>query len=479
MDPEAINAEIGRKRELLKELKNNLHDLEMKEAKFGGLYVPYYIKAEIRDLKEQIKALEQEIEQLQQSAYQAPPAQANQATQQSAHQAPSTQANHPDQASGVDVAILTVLPEEYWPIRNQLVNPRPTPSSASNPNLYSWTMGSIPTAAGGPAYTVVLGMQGRAGTTSGALATMEAVNQWHPHYVFFVGIAGGFDLNGLAKGDVVIADVIYGYEYGKLEEKFIPRHDWVFHADQGLLNGAKVFASHPQHWAKNIQVAPDRRPPKAIPGPIASGDKVVDNPTNAFFTEVRKTWPKLQAVEMEGAGAAAAIEQARDRRVAVGFLMIRGISDMPRPPQPAEGTGADVRGTQERDTWKKQAAEAAAEFTVGFIAAGLPIPPGASTGRATPAPTAQTSQPKEELMVDKTELRRRMLRKFDDERLRLLCDDINTRLERAGSDVRVSPAIVGGRGLEIIIANLIDYLDRRGLLSFLLDAVRSEEPGII
>ena len=81
--------------------------------------------------------------------------------------------------------------------------------------------------------------------------------------------------------------------------------------------------------------------------------------------------------------------------------------------------------------------------------------------------------------IDKTGLRNRMLKAFDAERLELLCVDINTRLERAGSDIRVSPAVVGGRGLETIIANLIDYLDRRGMLNHLLDAVRKAQPGLV
>lgn len=81
--------------------------------------------------------------------------------------------------------------------------------------------------------------------------------------------------------------------------------------------------------------------------------------------------------------------------------------------------------------------------------------------------------------VDKAELRRQMLKAFDKERLEILCADINTRLERSGSSVRVNPEIVGGHSLEAIILNLIEYLDRRGLLLVLLDAVRGAQPGLI
>jgi hypothetical protein len=65
-----------------------------------------------------------------------------------------------------------------------------------------------------------------------------------------------------------------------------------------------------------------------------------------------------------------------------------------------------------------------------------------------------------------------MLKAFDRERLEILCADINTRLEQEKSDVRVTLDIVGGRGLEAVTLNLIEYLDRRGLLPHLLDAIR-------
>ena len=83
------------------------------------------------------------------------------------------------------------------------------------------------------------------------------------------------------------------------------------------------------------------------------------------------------------------------------------------------------------------------------------------------------------LALDRSALRRRLLTAFDRERLEILCADINARFEKERSDVRVSPEIVGGRGLEAIILNLIEYLDRRGLLTYLLDAVRMTQPGLI
>jgi nucleoside phosphorylase len=117
------------------------------------------------------------------------------------------------------------------------------------------------------------------------------------------------------------------------------------------------------------------RPPQVIAAPVASGDKVVDDPSADFFSEVLASWPKLRAVEMEGAGAAAAVRDLTDSGKSVGFAMIRGISDLPwsKSDRPSD-SASDVQ-TVERDQWKEYAADAAATFAVQLMAHGWPLPP--------------------------------------------------------------------------------------------------------
>ena len=286
----------------------------------------------------------------------------------------------------VDVVILTVLPEEYQAVYSRLSNLHSAPASASVPNLYAWVHGEIPNPESGKSYSIALGMTGRAGNNQSAIATADALARWKPRYVFFVGIAGGFDLGGLQKGDVVVADLIYGYQYGKLENQFLPRNDWVYPTDLALMNGATAFYTIHPDWINSIQVNhPTKGKSRVFTGQVASGDMVVDDPTNEFFVQVRKAWPKLQAVEMEGVGAATAIEQAQSSGATVGFLMIRGVSDIPR-----SKTGVEARGTEERDSWKVYAANTAAAFTVSFIANRLPVSPsGSAPSEAVTIPPAE------------------------------------------------------------------------------------------
>ncbi len=281
----------------------------------------------------------------------------------------------------LDLVILTVLPEEYQAVCQQIPGLQDLPGKKGSPNEYAWKTGSLETSLGG-SYSLAVGMLGRPGETSSALAAAEAIRRWKPRYVFFVGVAGG--LAGLSKGDVIIADVIYHYEYGKLDKTFLPRSNWTYRTDQALLTGAlKYMLAH--RWSDaNLPTPPAPAAPKVRTAVVGSGNKVIDDPANEFFAAVLKANTRLTAVEMEGAGVAEAIEKNQAGGGATGFMMIRGISDLPRSPA-ALGEPAGARGTQERDDWKPYAAATAAAFLAGWIKSGLPVSPAA--GRRPPSPS--------------------------------------------------------------------------------------------
>jgi adenosylhomocysteine nucleosidase len=270
----------------------------------------------------------------------------------------------------VDAVILTVLPEEYDAICSRLLSLDRWPGKEDHRNIYAWQIGIVTTSTQKGSYSIVIGMTGRAGTNDSTAATIEAIQLWNPSYIFFIGIAGG--ISSANKGDVIIANVIYGYEYGKISDKgFESWTDWTYQTDHGLFTGASAHAIDPD-WHEFIkQMPPEACESKAFGGGIASGDKVVDNPDDDFFADVLKVFPRVVAVEMEGAGVANAIEKARAHGRNVGFMMIRGISDRPRP----ISVGEEIRGTLERDDWTPYAADVAAAFTIGYIAHGLPMPP--------------------------------------------------------------------------------------------------------
>jgi nucleoside phosphorylase len=265
-----------------------------------------------------------------------------------------------------NIVILTILREEYNAVLDQIHDHKPIPLLDGFSDLYAWETGTVDCTRAKQPYTIAVGMIGLKGNPPSALATMDAIQCWNPRYLFYTGIAGG--LLDAQCGDVVFADLIVGYEYGRLNKTYEPRSDWNYSCDFGLVNQAQAYALQ-STWQERIQINPPiPYIPKAIKGNIASGDKVVENPDNLFFQQVREKSPKLNAVEMEGLGASAGIKDAYAKGKAVGFIMIRGISDVP------------PGGKPEREEWKVYASAAAAAFTIGFIANGLTESPPQSSG---------------------------------------------------------------------------------------------------
>ena len=86
--------------------------------------------------------------------------------------------------------------------------------------------------------------------------------------------------------------------------------------------------------------------------------------------------------------------------------------------------------------------------------------------------------------VDQRMLRMAMVDFFSLEELELVCADVEKALEDAGIRVMgrpipVSLEVVGGRSKPGQVLNLIQYLDRRGYLGYLVSVARLHKPGII
>lgn len=283
--------------------------------------------------------------------------------------------------ASVDLAIITVLEEEYEAVLRLLKRVRPVIGSATLDNQHAWVIGQVDSIQSPIPYTVALAMSPRPGTDAAVIATKNTLQAFDPHCILVVGIAGG--LGDLELGDVVVADRICAYEYGKVDEGgFQPRADLDSPTDAALTSAAGTLSARHPDWYRQLDQPTEfkKLSPKIVIGNIASGDKVVDDPTDSFFASIMSSRPKAIAVEMEGAGAAAAIQDAREMQRAVSFGMIRGISDLPHPghsgPGPKPGVSAK---TETRDSWKNAASATAAAVAVQLISLSWPRPPRADT----------------------------------------------------------------------------------------------------
>jgi nucleoside phosphorylase len=252
----------------------------------------------------------------------------------------------------IDIAIITILPEEYHAVLGKLENVRPVIESGGRPNIYVWATGEIRSFGRATPHRIVVAMAGEAGEVSGALTTKA------------IGIAGGVH-SSVALGDIVISPRIWGYEHGHLGHRYDAGGVVFFHPDPRLLEAALDLGPE---WRERIEAtAPDEEVfSKVVAGKTASGNKVIENASSTYFAQSLLMDTTIVSVEMEGAGVAAAVGQNHDMGGTTGFLMIRGISDLVEGKSVAVPHGEGGRNPQ-RDLWKRYAADVAASFAVGLI----------------------------------------------------------------------------------------------------------------
>jgi nucleoside phosphorylase len=287
-----------------------------------------------------------------------------------------------DRGPAADIAILTVLDEEYRQVLRHLQAPRRIAGTCGVANQYGWVTGTITSDQG--IYRVVLAL-GRTGNAPALLAARNTIEAFRPDTLMLVGVAGALDQR-LRCGDVVVSDRICGYEYGKIENGFRSRPDWSFPADQSIASAARTIQMLQPNWSEAIGTpTPNRiqRRPRSLVGQVASGNKVVDDVTEGTFVSVLRLWPNLLAVEMEALGGILAVEDARERGHLTQFSMIRGISDEPLHAlqRHHSSRGNNHRQSRQRDIWKRRAAAAAATFTATLIETAWPRPPRAHRSR--------------------------------------------------------------------------------------------------
>ena len=101
-----------------------------------------------------------------------------------------------------------------------------------------------------------------------------------------------------------------------------------------------------------------------------------------------------------------------------------------------------------------------------------------------PAEFARPVSPPPAGDVDRRVLREAMIEAFSLVDLEMICADVEGALEAAGVRVlgrplQVNLEILGGSGKRAKVLKLIQYLDRRGYLGYLVEAVRQHHPGLV
>ena len=198
------------------------------------------------------------------------------------------------------------------------------------------------------------------GNYEAATGITRAIDVWNPRFVLVGGIAGGVKQPGFELGDLVVADLIVGYEPGKEKQAGFESRAKALRPDVALLVQAKNLS--PKDWMFNVRVPrPDGTSGRMIPrvhtGTFLSGEKVIASA--ARLDEITKDSGKAIvealgpsfAIEMEGYGAALAAFRAP---TAPAFFIAKAICDW--------------ANAAKDDSWQAYAASVSAAFIAALIA---------------------------------------------------------------------------------------------------------------
>ncbi len=238
--------------------------------------------------------------------------------------------------------ILTALPVEYESVRANLTDLREKVHEGTIYELGRFQSGDR-------SWEVAIAEIGM-GNPGAASAAERAIAFFKPRLVLFVGVAGG--LKDVRLGDVVAADKVYGYEFGKVEATGFKTRPNVYNATHTLEQRARAVARR-QQWLKRLPLSFPDPVPKALVGPIAAGEKVLASTTSETWKLIKQSYGDALAVEMEGHGFLAALHANQH----VDALIVRGISDL-------------IDGKQEADAanFQEIAAQHASAFAFEVLA---------------------------------------------------------------------------------------------------------------
>jgi nucleoside phosphorylase len=275
------------------------------------------------------------------------------------------------------------------------------------------------------------------------MAARDVIADLRPKKIILVGIAAGLN-SEVQLGDVVVSEQIVDYELGKATYSGVTPRWSVYRTDPILLDRVRNFRSF--DWLQAISIArPDGTESSAsrvCEGVVLSGNKVIaDEKTAGALSSV---WKRAAAIEMEGAGIAAAVYQAESPPA---FLLIKGISDK-----------AD---SKKDDTWQAYAADAAAAFTMEFIKSSVQ-----PTDTVIIPPEVALYSTEQEL--DQRALRLAVTTAFDLRELRILVSDLDIDWDDIPGDTKA-----------IKIIEIISYLKRRRRVSDLIRMIKVERPGLL
>jgi len=212
-------------------------------------------------------------------------------------------------------------------------------------------------------YDVVLSQSADRTNLPAEDATRSLIEDFRPHFLFLVGIAGVVEnRDDLQLGDVIVPDYVEYHEFRKMVGgKSVLRRVPLDHPSYAVRSRITQPRCNSGQWLSSVDSS--KRPvtgqSKALVGNLVSGEKLLGDPSDSYQQMVLKENDKALAVDMESYGFCRAVYQARSSvHYNPQCAIIRGISDE---------THAGENNAM-RPIWRPYAAHVAAVFCAGVIA---------------------------------------------------------------------------------------------------------------
>ena len=189
----------------------------------------------------------------------------------------------------------------------------------------------------------------------------DLVERYRPEFIVLSGIAGGMEgRDDIALGDVVVADLVENFEMRKLVDgKNLTRRVASDHPSIFLRETIAQRVRLRDGWrARDLPPRPGGGAPKVVVGNLIAGDKVLGDGDNAYQKLILDEYDRAIAVDMESAGLARGVYQARaTRHYNLHYLVVRGISDL---------VAAENNNAMRRE-WRDYAAATSAAFALDVV----------------------------------------------------------------------------------------------------------------
>ena len=222
----------------------------------------------------------------------------------------------------------------------------------------------------GSVYSIVVGQLGGQDDTTAKAIMRKAATFWRPRYILVLGTSPAVAYDE-PLGAVGVVTLVCDFDLGRYEESKDPGK--CYRADGGLFTAALSLADE---WEVISQTEPRRAgcsPARVLKLATLSGARDPGPGFVEIATALSEDLHRGLIIEQEGAFVAKSVQRIRvERREPIGFLMIRGISDV-RVPAARREAKPETGEQSERLLQETCAARDTADFAVKLIRERWPV----------------------------------------------------------------------------------------------------------